>query len=97
MYLEDVDLGRRLRATGWRVQYEPAAEVTHVQGLSTARHRSRMIVEHHRSMYRFASKRWRGPRRLLLFPTAALLAIRAAFTVAWESLRPRRSRSNINR
>ena len=29
-----------------------------------------MIVEHHRSPYRFASKRWRGAQRLLLLPTA---------------------------
>jgi N-acetylglucosaminyl-diphospho-decaprenol L-rhamnosyltransferase len=101
MYLEDVDLGWRLRTAGWRVRYEPAADVTHVQGLSTDRHRTRMIAVHHRSAYRFASKRWRGPQRLLLLPMAALLAVRAAvimlFTVAWESLRPRRSRSNLSR
>ena len=40
-----------------------------------------MIVEHHRSTYRFASKRWRGPKRLLLVPTAAALAVRAALSV----------------
>ena len=101
MYLEDVDVGWRLRNAGWRVRYEPAAQVTHVQGLSTQRHRSRMIVEHHRSTYRFASKRWKGRQRLLLLPTAALLAVRAAltvlFTAAGESLRPRRGRPNLTR
>jgi GT2 family glycosyltransferase len=79
------------------VRYEPAAEVTHIQGLSTDRHRNRMIVVHHRSTYRFASKRWRGRQRLLLFPTAVLLAVRAVFTIAWESLKPRRSPSKITR
>ena len=97
MYLEDVDVGWRLRSAGWRIRYVPAAEVTHIGGLSTAQHRSRMIVEHHRATYRFASKRWRGRQRWLLLPTAALLAVRAAisvlFTAARESLRPRRSRS----
>ena len=97
MYLEDADVGWRLRSAGWRVRYEPAAEVTHVRGLSTQRHRRRMIVEHHRSTYRFATKRWRGSRRLLLLPAAALLAVRAALAVAWESLRPRRSRPNPSR
>ena len=97
MYLEDVDVGWRLRNAGWRVRYEPAAEVVHVQGLSTDQHRSRMIIEHHRSSYRFASKRFRGRRRLLLVPTAALLAVRAVCTVAWERLRPRRSRSDVTR
>jgi N-acetylglucosaminyl-diphospho-decaprenol L-rhamnosyltransferase len=101
MYLEDVDVGWRLRSAGWRVRYEPGAEVTHIQGLSTERHRNRMIVEHHRSTYRFASKRWRGPRRLLLLPTAAALAVRAAISVlvavAGESLSARRGRPNITR
>ena len=101
MYLEDVDVGWRLRRAGWRIRYEPAAEVTHVGGLSTAQHRSRMIVEHHRSTYRFASKRWRGPKRLLLVPTAAALAVRAAlsvlFTVVSENLRARRNRPNMTR
>jgi N-acetylglucosaminyl-diphospho-decaprenol L-rhamnosyltransferase len=95
MYMEDVDVCWRLRTAGWQVRYQPAAEVTHVQGLSTQQHRSRMIVEHHRSMYRFAAKRWRGPQRLLLVPTAVFLSVRAAvsvlFTTAQETLRPRRS------
>jgi len=97
MYLEDVDVGRRLQNAGWRIRYEPAAEVVHVQGVSTDRHRSRMIIEHHRSMFRFASKRWKGRRRLLLLPTAALLAVRALFTVASDGLRPRRSGPKITR
>jgi N-acetylglucosaminyl-diphospho-decaprenol L-rhamnosyltransferase len=91
MYLEDVDVAWRLRRAGWRIRYEPAAEVTHIGGLSTDQHRSRMIVEHHRATYRFASKRWRGRQRLLLIPAAGLLAARAVLTVAWERLRPRRS------
>jgi N-acetylglucosaminyl-diphospho-decaprenol L-rhamnosyltransferase len=97
MYLEDVDLGWRLGKAGWRVRYEPAAEVTHVQGLSTDQHRNRMIIVHHRSVYRFASKRWRGRQRLLLVPTAVLLAVRAVLAIAWESLRPRRSGPNPSR
>ena len=42
------------------------AEVTHVHGASTDHHPYRMIVEHHRSLLRFARKRWTGPRRVLL-------------------------------
>ena len=89
MYLEDVDVGWRLRAAGWRVRYEPAAEVIHVQGLSTAHRRSRMIVEHHRSMYRFAAKRWHGAAAPAAAPdrrTASPFA--RCVTVAWESLAP---------
>jgi N-acetylglucosaminyl-diphospho-decaprenol L-rhamnosyltransferase len=76
MYVEDVDLCWRLRSAGWRVAYEPAGQVVHVQGASTARHPYRMIVAHHRSLLRFAAKRWRGWRRVLLLPAACFLGVR---------------------
>jgi N-acetylglucosaminyl-diphospho-decaprenol L-rhamnosyltransferase len=87
MYMEDVDVGWRLRDAGWRVRYEPAGEVVHHQGLSTARHADRMIAVHHRSLLRFASKRWRGPKRLLLAPAAVFLGARAVAEVAARRLR----------
>lgn len=89
MYLEDVDLGRRLREAGWRVRYEPAGTVVHVQGLSTDHQATRMIVAHHRSSYRYAAKHWRGARRLLLVPAAVLLAVRAVVAVAVETFASR--------
>jgi N-acetylglucosaminyl-diphospho-decaprenol L-rhamnosyltransferase len=87
MYVEDVDLCWRLRRLGWRVAYEPTGRVVHVQGASTARHPYRMLVAHHRSLYHFASKRWRGPRRLLLLPAAAFLSLRAAAMIGLRALR----------
>jgi N-acetylglucosaminyl-diphospho-decaprenol L-rhamnosyltransferase len=89
MYVEDVDLCWQLRQRGWRVGYEPGAGVTHVQGATTAKHPYRMIAEHHRSLYRFASKRWRGARRLALPVAAAFLALRAALAMADHALRRR--------
>jgi N-acetylglucosaminyl-diphospho-decaprenol L-rhamnosyltransferase len=89
MYMEDVDLCWRLRRLGWRIAYEPAGQVTHVQGASTASHPYRMIVAHHRSAYRFAARWWRGPRRLLLLPAAGFLAVRALFDMAARALRTR--------
>jgi N-acetylglucosaminyl-diphospho-decaprenol L-rhamnosyltransferase len=71
MYAEDVDLCWRLGRAGWGVAYAPAAEVTHFQGVSTDRHPYRMIVEHHRSLLRFAGRSSEGWRRLLL-PLVAL-------------------------
>jgi len=101
MYVEDVDLCWRLRQTGWRIAYEPSARVEHVQGASTARRPYRMLLEHHRSLLRFAGKRWRGWRRLLLVPAAGFLAARfvlAAGAEAVTSLVRRRSpRSGIPR
>jgi N-acetylglucosaminyl-diphospho-decaprenol L-rhamnosyltransferase len=89
MYVEDVDLCWRLRRAGWRIAYEPRGEVTHVQGVSASQHPYRMLAEHHRSLYRFATKRWRGLRRLLLFPAAVFLAVRAGLAMAEHALRRR--------
>ena len=82
MYVEDVDLCWRLRRSGWRVAYEPAGTVEHLLGVSTASRPYRMIAEHHRSLLRFASVRFTGPRRALLGPAAAFLAARGALAMA---------------
>ena len=82
MYSEDVDLCWRAWRAGWRVAYEPAAAVVHVQGVSTDRHPYRMIVEHHRSLLRFARRTTNGWRVALLPLVAAGLAVRAALACA---------------
>ncbi len=74
MYLEDVDLCWRAWRAGWAVGYEPGAEVTHVQGVSADLHPYRMLVSHHRSLWRFARATTNGPRRLVLPVVAAGLA-----------------------
>jgi N-acetylglucosaminyl-diphospho-decaprenol L-rhamnosyltransferase len=89
MYVEDLDLCWRLGHMGWRISYEPGGEVLHVQGASTARRPYRMIVEHHRSVYRFANRRWRGVHRLLLFPAAVFLTGRVVVEMAAQALRAR--------
>lgn len=53
LYLEDVDLCRRLREKGWRVRVEPGASCRHAEGHSSASpestrrhfHRSRLLYE----------------------------------------------------
>lgn len=66
MYMEDVDLCWRLGRAGWSVAYQPSAEVTHVQGVSTDRHPYRMLCAHHASMWRFAWRTTPSHRRWLL-------------------------------
>ena len=56
MYAEDTDLCWRARRAGWGVAYVPDAVVTHLQGVSTARRPYRMLVAHHRSVFRFATR-----------------------------------------
>jgi N-acetylglucosaminyl-diphospho-decaprenol L-rhamnosyltransferase len=92
MYVEDVDLCWALRRAGWRVAYEPGGTVVHVQGVSTNRHPYRMIVAHHRSLLRFASKRWHGWRRVLLAPAALYLTARTGTEALAQALRRRPDR-----
>jgi N-acetylglucosaminyl-diphospho-decaprenol L-rhamnosyltransferase len=82
MYFEDVDLCWRLRRAGWGVQYEPAGGVLHVQGVSTSRRPYRMLLEHHRSAWQFARRRFTGWRQVLLPFTALYLAARSVLTMA---------------
>lgn len=81
MYLEDVDLCWRMKQRGWRTRYEPAARVVHAIGRSTDQTPYRMIAAHHRSLFRYARKTTRGPKRLLLPVVAAALAVRTV--LAW--------------
>ena len=76
MYLEDVDLCWRLGRAGWRVAYAPAASVVHLQGCSTDLHPYRMILEHHRSLLRFAIRSSEGWSRSLLPLVAVGIGIR---------------------
>lgn len=80
MYLEDVDLCWRLHRAGWSVAYEPRAKVAHAQGVSTGRHPYRMLLAHHVSMWRFAWRTTKGPKRWLLPLVGAGLALRLAMT-----------------
>jgi GT2 family glycosyltransferase len=88
MYLEDTDLCWRLRAANWEIAYEPAGVVMHVQGASTSRRPYRMLLEHHRSAWRFARVRLTGPRAALLPFAAVYFAARAVMALgdrAWRS------------
>jgi len=82
MYMEDVDLCWRLRAAGWSVAYEPAAEITHIQGVSADRHPYRMLLAHHESMWRFAWRTTSGRRRWALPVVLVGLALRLGVTIA---------------
>jgi len=89
MYVEDVDLCWQLRRSGWRIAYEPGGSATHVQGAATAKHPYRMIAEHHRSLYRFAAKRWHGMRRYALPFAAVFLTVRAGLAMGDHAVRRR--------
>jgi len=81
MYAEDVDLCWRWARAGWRVAYEPAARVVHAGAVSTNQAPYRMILEHHRSLWRFARRSTAGRRRALLPAVAVGLTLRTG--LAW--------------
>lgn len=70
LYEEDADLCRRLRATGWRVVFTPAAEVRHELGRSMEQAPERARQEYHRSHLLYYRKHnglpAQGALRLLL-------------------------------
>jgi N-acetylglucosaminyl-diphospho-decaprenol L-rhamnosyltransferase len=81
MYFEDVDLGYRLDRAGWSSVYCPSARAIHQGGHSTEKEPAAMADAHHRSAYRYLSRRysawWQAPLRVVL---RAGLAGRAALS-----------------
>lgn len=61
MYSEDVDLCYRAHEAGWRVTFFPGAVITHARAHSSDQAQVRMLVQFHRSMYRFWQKHY-APR-----------------------------------
>ncbi len=94
MYVEDVDLCYRLWRAGWRVGYCPEVRVVHYIGRTSRQQSARMLLEHHRSMYRYFVKTEPGLRGLLLRPfVLAGLAFRFGLSLAHAALRRRLSAS----
>lgn len=88
MYAEDVDLCRRLADAGWERVYVPSAVVLHIGAHSTRLHSTRMLAEHHRSLYRYLSRQYAGPRWAWLRPILALgLGARFLLAVAIDRVR----------
>ena len=102
MYCEDIDICRRLADAGWASVYVPAAVVTHTGGHATSREPVRMLVEHHRSLYRYLARQYAGPARAPLRVALAVgLAARLTAAVASrrvaEGARPTRSATVLER
>jgi N-acetylglucosaminyl-diphospho-decaprenol L-rhamnosyltransferase len=78
-----MDLCLRLHRAGWRVVFDPLAEVKHVVGGSTRSAPYRKVVHHHTSAFRFYCRRYRHDPRLVLAPlVAAFLTARGMASLA---------------
>jgi N-acetylglucosaminyl-diphospho-decaprenol L-rhamnosyltransferase len=92
MYFEEMDFCLRLAKAGWRVVYDPVAEVTHMLGGSTRSAPYRKVWNHHRSALRFYRRRYAGdPRRLLLPVVALFLLARGLVSLARTAIALRRT------
>jgi N-acetylglucosaminyl-diphospho-decaprenol L-rhamnosyltransferase len=78
MYLEDVDLCRRLRDSGWEVAFVPAAGLVHYENSTSVRAPERRIVQHARSRSLYARKHHGAVAEgVIQASTAAMFAARA--------------------
>jgi GT2 family glycosyltransferase len=86
MYCEDVDFCLRARQAGWTTAYHPAFEVQHEVAGSTRSQPRAMLVERHRSLWRYYSKHF---HRHPLVDSVAWAAIwsRCGLVVAQETAR----------
>jgi len=89
MFMEDVDLCRRLHVAGWGVAYEPGGRVVHVEGASRAAAPYRMIAAHHVSLLRYGWRAGDPGERLLLPVVAAGLGVRTVLLCARQALSSR--------
>lgn len=64
MYVEDVDICYRAYRSGYKVYYFPHSQIIHYGGASTSRNPTKMIIEHHKSMYKFYRKHYMVRGRL---------------------------------
>jgi N-acetylglucosaminyl-diphospho-decaprenol L-rhamnosyltransferase len=87
MFAEEMDLCWRAHRAGWGVGVEPAAVVTHFEGVSRRRHPYRMLLAHHRSALRFANRTTEGWRRLALPLAALVLGVRLVMALGDQALR----------
>jgi N-acetylglucosaminyl-diphospho-decaprenol L-rhamnosyltransferase len=88
LYVEDLDLGVRLRRAGWRLRYEPDARVVHRVGASTGRRRVWALTTHARSLDRYYARHvGRGAVGRLARPLVRVaLAGWVLATLLWERL-----------
>lgn len=93
LYLEDVDLCRRLWRFGMSVWFDPVARVTHVGGASTRTRPRYALWQHHRSMLIYGTLEQRSMSAAAIVGLGVLA--RFAAMVAIDALRARRRHERV--
>lgn len=87
LYMEDVDLCRRLRTAGWKIHYLPSARVTHAIGGSQPHGQ---VERWYRAFYAYLAER-QGEGRARMASAAAALG----FAIRWLLYRRRKPRQAV--
>jgi N-acetylglucosaminyl-diphospho-decaprenol L-rhamnosyltransferase len=75
MYCEEIDWSMRIRQAGWRILCVPAAQITHLEGRSTAQVRPASLVNLWRSRFQLYRKHY-APWRVVLIRAVVRLGMR---------------------
>jgi GT2 family glycosyltransferase len=87
MYAEEVDLCWRIKRAGWQVWCVPDATLVHHQGAATGQFRGQMLVELHRSRFRFFARHypaWFGPAARAVVGLGVLRDLARAAAARWR-------------
>lgn len=88
IFFNDVDFCRRLSNAGYSLWYCPAAVIEHFVGGSTRRAPTKMVIESHKSLYRYLRKYARPQEYPLLWLCGLLLLTGLLPRLVWASFKP---------
>ncbi|MBD3341426.1 MAG: glycosyltransferase [Candidatus Lokiarchaeota archaeon] len=80
MYNEDVDLCLRANQNNWHVHYLPDAKIEHHIGISSSSVQNKMVIERHKSMWKYYKKHFKK-NYLVDIITYAAIWVRASVKV----------------
>lgn len=92
IFMNDVDLCFKIKKTGYKNYFLPQTSVTHYHGASTKKMGRKMIIEWHRSLYRYLRDHYDNKFLVALYGTFLFtgMAVRILFLpLARIKLRPR--------
>lgn len=89
IFFNDVDFCRRMIDAGYSLWYCPSGVIEHFVGGSTRRRPTKMVIESHRSLYRYLKKYARPHEYPLLWLCGLLLVAGLIPRLVWASFKPK--------
>ncbi len=89
IFFNDVDFCRRMRDAGYALWYCPSGVIEHFVGGSTRRRPTKMVIESHKSLYRYLKKYARPHEYPLLWMCGLLLLAGLMPRLVWAAFKPK--------